>query len=71
MWRQDQDQLICDYRMTRVTFGVVASCFAANVAVQQNAVQLAQEFPTASRVARERFYMNDGLTGANSIDEAG
>ena len=56
--------------MNCATFGVAASCFAANMAVQKNAVQLAQEFPTASRAAQESFYVDDGLTGASSIDAA-
>ena len=70
VWREDQNQPLCDYRMNRATFGVAASCFAANMAVQKNAVQLAQEFPTASRAAQESFYVDDGLTGASSIDAA-
>ena len=52
--------------MNRATFGVAASCFATNMAVQKNAVQLVQEFPAA----QESFYVDDGLTGANSIDAA-
>jgi hypothetical protein len=61
--------------MTRVTFGVLASSFAANMAVQQNALDLAMEYPQAARVhvvaeVAESFYVDDGLTGADSEQEA-
>ena len=34
VWRCDESATICDYRMTRVTFGVSASSFTANMAVR-------------------------------------
>jgi len=46
---------LCDYRMTRVTFGVSASSFAANMAVKQNALDFATEFPNAAKVVDESF----------------
>ena len=61
---------LCDYRMTRVTFGVSASSFAANMAVKQNALDFATEFPNAAKVVDKSFYVDDCLTGANSITEA-
>ena len=36
---------LVDYQMTHVTFGVSASPFAANMAVQQNTLNLAIELP--------------------------
>ena len=38
VWRSDPNAPLTDYRMTRVTFGVSASSFAANMAVRQNAI---------------------------------
>ena len=35
VWRKSPSDSLVDYRMTRVTFGVSASSFAANMAVQQ------------------------------------
>ena len=35
VWRNHPDKPLRDYRMTRATFGVSASCFAANMAVKQ------------------------------------
>ena len=56
--------------MTRVTFGVSASSFAANMAVKQNATELALEFPLAFDAVIKSFYVDDALTGADSIEQA-
>ena len=45
--------------MTRVTFGVSASSFAANMAVWQNAIDHAHEYPLAARVVEKPFYVDD------------
>ncbi len=41
--------------MTRVTFGVSASSFAANMAVKQNASDLSQDYPMAAEMS---FYVD-------------
>ena len=70
IWRKELDEPLQDYRMTRVTFGVAASSFAANMAIQMNAQELSQEFPLAAKATQESFYVDDGLTGADTIQEA-
>ena len=52
--------------MTQVTFGVSASPFAPNMAVRQNAIDNASEFPLAVKAVFNSFYVDDGLTGADS-----
>ena len=37
VWRETLTKPLVDYRMTRITFGVSASSFAANMSVKQNA----------------------------------
>ena len=59
-----------DYCMTRITFGVSALSFVANMAVKQNALDLALEYPQVAAVVEKLFYVDDGLTGADSIEEA-
>ena len=59
-----------DYRMTRLTFGVSASSFAVNMAVKQNAMDFTLQYPLAAQKVYEAFYVDDGLTGADSITEA-
>ena len=70
VWRKDPSKSLIDYRMTRVTFGVSASSFVANICVKQNAVDLASKYPLVKRVVDESFYVDDGLTGADTVDEA-
>lgn len=65
VWRSDSSAPLKDYRMTRVTFGVSASSFAANMAMKQNAIEHAQEFPLAADVVQKCFYVDDCLTGAD------
>ena len=48
VWRQFPSDLLKDYRMTRATFGISSSAFVANMAVKQNALDYAGEFPMAS-----------------------
>ena len=56
--------------MTCVTFGISASLFAANMAVKQNARDFALKYPLAFNAVNESFYVDDGLSGADSVEEA-
>ena len=56
--------------MTRLTFGVSASSFAANMAMKQNAMNHNESHPRAFQAVLKSFYVDDGLTGADSVDEA-
>ncbi len=69
-WRKMPDDPLTEYRMTRVTFGVSASSFAANMAVKQNAIDLTYKYPIAAEKVHEAFYVDDGLMGADTIAEA-
>ena len=56
--------------MTRVTFGVSASSFAANMAVKRNALDFALQYPLAAKIVDDSFYVDDALTGADSVEQA-
>ena len=56
--------------MTRVTFGISASSFAANMSIKHNAVDNVLEFPKAANGVETSFYIGDCLTGADSVEEA-
>ena len=70
VWRDSPDKPLEDFRMTRVTFGVSASSFTANMCVKQNAVDYASVYPLAAKAVENSFYVDDGLTGADSIEGA-
>ena len=57
VWRTHPDQTLQDFRMTRVTFGVSASSFAANMSVRQNALDFTVECPLAAKAVEESFYV--------------
>ena len=63
VWKNNSRHPFVDYRMKRLTFGVSASSFAANMVVKQNANNNAEKYPLASRAVFESFYVDDGLTG--------
>ena len=69
VWRNHPDDTLLDYRMTRVTFGVSSSSFIANMTVKQNSIDFAHKYPLATKVVDESFYVDDCLTGANSVEE--
>ena len=48
VWRRNHTESLMDYRMTRLTFGVSASSFEANMAVKQNAMDFALQYPLAT-----------------------
>ncbi len=70
VWRSSSEDTLKDYRMTRVTFGVSASSFVANMCVRRNALDFASEYPLAAKAVEDSFYVDDGLTGADSNEEA-
>ena len=70
VWRSNTDEPLQDFRMTRVTFGVSASSFAANMSVKRNARDHTMEFPKAAKAVETAFYVDDCLTGADSVEDA-
>ena len=54
----------------RVTFGLSASSFAANMSVKRNALDHKLEYPKAADVVETSFYVDDCLTGAEFVEEA-
>lgn len=69
VWRSSPNEQLVDYRMKRVTFGVCASSFAANMSVKQNAIDFGTEYPLAAKAVNESFYVDDCLSGADTIKE--
>ena len=70
VWRSRPSDPLRDYRMKRVTFGVAASSFAANMSVKQNAINLSSQFPLAAAAVDDSFYVDDCLCGADTVSDA-
>ena len=56
--------------MTRITFGVSASSFASNMSVKQNARDFSAHYPLAAQTVEKSFYVDDCLTGVDTVQEA-
>ena len=67
VWRRDEHGTLKDYRMTRLTFGVSASSFAANMAVKENAIVHEHSHPRAISAIRDCFYASALLVSACSV----
>ena len=59
-----------EWRMKCLTFGVTSSPFLATQVLRQVAEDYQQDFPIAAESIRTEFYVDDVLTGANTINEA-
>lgn len=70
LWRDDPKEALKDYRMTRVTFGVSASSFIANMCVKQNAIDFESQYPRAATQVMKSFYVDDYLGGADTVQKA-
>ena len=70
VWKQCPDQPLHDFCMTQVTFGFSGSSFAANMSVKQNPQDFALKYPQAASAVKTSFYVDNGLTEADSVEEA-
>ena len=59
-----------DMRMTRVAFGVTSSPFLATQVLRQVAKDYEKQYPRATKIISNNFYVDDCLTGAATSEEA-
>ena len=70
LWRFSVSEPIQDYRLNMVTYGQACAPYLAIRAIRQLAQDEKKDFPAAARIVLQDFYVDDVLSGANSIDEA-
>ncbi|XP_054708437.1 uncharacterized protein LOC129218237 [Uloborus diversus] len=70
VWRNSSLEPIQDFRLTRIAYGTASAPYLAVRCLQQLAVEEADRFPMASKVAIMDFYVDDLMSGAKSISEA-
>ena len=61
---------ITEFRMNRLTFGVKTSPFAATKVLLKMAEDYKASHPAAARVIEKEFYVDDMLSGAETVEEA-
>lgn len=69
LWRPEPSQTIKIYESNRVTYGNASSPYLAVRCLFQLAEENCERHPKASEIIRRDFYMDDLLTGANTVAE--
>lgn len=70
LWRDNPDKNIETYKLKTVTYGTTSAPFLAIRCLFQLADDEGEPFPTAREIIKRDFYVDDLLTGANSLEEA-
>ncbi|XP_066595392.1 uncharacterized protein [Prorops nasuta] len=70
LWDDGETKEIGTYILNTVTYGTASASFLATRCLKEIGVQSTRDYPEASRVIQEDFYMDDLLTGANTMEEA-
>jgi len=70
VWRNNPTEDIKTYELLTLTYGTAPASFLATKVIHQLAELEESRFPIGAMIARRDFYMDDLITGANSIDEA-
>lgn len=70
LWRNDDQEPMKDYRLTRVTFGTACAPFLAVRTLHQVAEDEGQNYPEATEIIKRDFYMDDMMSGKDNVDDA-
>lgn len=69
LWVNEQGETIC-FRMKRLTFGIADSAFLATQVCRQHAEKYRNQFPEAAERIVNHRWVDDLVTGTDSLDEA-
>lgn len=69
VWRNDKNDEIKHYRLNTITYGTSSAAFLAVRSLQQVAIEN-QQFPQISNIIINDFYVDDLLTGTDTIENA-
>ncbi|XP_062535396.1 uncharacterized protein LOC134204615 [Armigeres subalbatus] len=70
LWRKHPTQDVVTYELGTVTYGTKSAPFLATRTLQQLVADEGQCFPQAAKAILEDTYMDDVITGADTIEEA-
>ncbi|GFY17197.1 uncharacterized protein TNCV_1089731 [Trichonephila clavipes] len=69
LWKKGIGEPIKTYELTTVTYGTVSALYLATRTLKQLAMDEANNFPSAAPVVMSDCYMDDILSGSDSIEE--
>ncbi|GFX61451.1 integrase catalytic domain-containing protein [Trichonephila clavipes] len=70
LWRENMDEPIKTFELSTVTYGTTSAPFLATRTLKQLALDEAGNFPLGSSVVMSDMYIDDVLTGADTLLEA-
>ncbi|XP_018397730.1 PREDICTED: uncharacterized protein LOC108775780 [Cyphomyrmex costatus] len=70
LWRDDFTSTVATYELSTVTYGTSSASFLATRCLTWLSEHYAGDWPNGSKCVERDFYVDDMLTGADTIDEA-
>ncbi|GBO18825.1 hypothetical protein AVEN_175441-1 [Araneus ventricosus] len=70
LWKEDVNKPIKTYQLNTVTYGTVSAPYLAMRTLKQISINEGKNFPIAASVLCNDFYMDDVLSGANTLEAA-
>ncbi|GFS70638.1 DUF1758 domain-containing protein [Trichonephila clavipes] len=70
LWRENMDEPIKTFELSTVTYGTTSAPFLATRTLKQLALAEAENFPLGSSVVMSDMYIDDVLTGSETLLEA-
>lgn len=70
LWRKNEEDLLNTFALNTVTYGTTCASFLAMRCLKQLAEEEGGNFPLARQVLKSDFYMDDVLTGADTVADA-
>ncbi|XP_050064174.1 uncharacterized protein LOC126553022 [Aphis gossypii] len=70
LWRSQPSDKLKEYCLNTITYGTSPASYLATACLEKLAQECEEKAPLASRAIKSDFYMDDLLTGANTIADA-
>ncbi|UYV82947.1 hypothetical protein LAZ67_22001474 [Cordylochernes scorpioides] len=70
LWCDSPSDAIQEYKLTTITYGTACAPYLAIRTLHQLADDEAMNYPVASEIMKRDFYVDDLLTGADTVEEA-
>ncbi|XP_062539155.1 uncharacterized protein LOC134207453 [Armigeres subalbatus] len=70
LWRENRSKPLQVIELSTVTYGTASAPFLATRVLNQLATDEQESFPKASKVVSKSFYVDDVLSGAETVEEA-
>lgn len=69
VWRDHKNESFKDYRLLTLTFGTASAPYLAVKTLNQVALDYSEQYPIAANRVLKEFYMDDLMTGCETLEE--